>query len=598
MSRAAACLALIVLVLAGAGGADAGVHIVNGEPPENWATGAIGLSSPAAGPTVTRALALETLLTGEAQNSRLRHRGSTVPKLTLDDPTPPEILVELPPPESTQNTTLYPIGVRGAGWHGLLTSDSTRIDGLVSLADIANGKLRTVASANPQAALVRLDQRIKRNARIRLPLTLLLVAATLVAAFVAPRFAPRLFLLALALNLSLAGWWLVALLVAVSLFAPLGAAGIAVFVAYLVVLGIDPETVALSPYGPSQAGRFYGISNLLATMMLLPAVLCAMLLRRAGIALALVALVAAGSSRFGADGGGLLVLLTAYAVLVVRLRGKRLGARTLGLLALGVVAVGVAVVSLDAVLGASSHVTSAVEGGPGTVLRDIADRLEISWRSATGGIGAAIAVLSSLGGLAYVATRKQRYPATDAILAGLVVSLVVNDTPTYVLGVGVAAAFTAWHYEDASAGGRPSVLVRLRSMRRSTLLVAILALALAFAVAGCGGETVTATPETVIGDVPTESAPSTDDLPALKLKGDATAGKAIFASQGCTACHTLAAANATGTVGPNLDQAKPSYELVVTRVTLGQGGMPKFGGTLEAQQIADVAEFVSSSAGK
>ena len=279
MSRAAACLALIVLVLAGAGGADAGVHIVNGEPPENWATGAIGLSSPAAGPTVTRALALETLLTGEAQNSRLRHRGSTVPKLTLDDPTPPEILVELPPPESTQNTTLYPIGVRGAGWHGLLTSDSTRIDGLVSLADIANGKLRTVASANPQAALVRLDQRIKRNARIRLPLTLLLVAATLVAALVAPRFAPRLFLLALQ-----------AIAIAFVM-----AAGIAVFVAYLVVLGIDPETVALSPYGPSQAGRFYGISNLLATMMLLPAVLCAMLLRRAGIALALVALVAAGS---------------------------------------------------------------------------------------------------------------------------------------------------------------------------------------------------------------------------------------------------------------------------------------------------------------
>jgi mono/diheme cytochrome c family protein len=35
----------------------------------------------------------------------------------------------------------------------------------------------------------------------------------------------------------------------------------------------------------------------------------------------------------------------------------------------------------------------------------------------------------------------------------------------------------------------------------------------------------------------------------------------------------------------------------VERVTLGQGGMPSFQDQLEPQQIADVAEFVSSSAG-
>jgi mono/diheme cytochrome c family protein len=83
----------------------------------------------------------------------------------------------------------------------------------------------------------------------------------------------------------------------------------------------------------------------------------------------------------------------------------------------------------------------------------------------------------------------------------------------------------------------------------------------------------------------------------LKLTGDATAGKAVFESAGCTACHTLSAAGSTGTVGPNLDDAKPSYELVVQRVTLGQGGMPSFKDQLQPQQIADVSEFVSSSAG-
>ena len=114
-------------------------------------------------------------------------------------------------------------------------------------------------------------------------------------------------------------------------------------------------------------------------------------------------------------------------------------------------------------------------------------------------------------------------------------------------------------------------------MRRPLTVLALLLAALALVAAGCGGEEVSATPETVVGSLPEETtAAGNADLPALDLKGDAAAGKDVFASAGCTACHTLAAANATGTVGPNLDDAKPSYELVVQRVTLGQGGMPSF----------------------
>ena len=79
--------------------------------------------------------------------------------------------------------------------------------------------------------------------------------------------------------------------------------------------------------------------------------------------------------------------------------------------------------------------------------------------------------------------------------------------------------------------------------------------------------------------------------------GGGTDGKAIFASAGCSGCHTLAAAGSTGTVGPNLDDAKPSKELAVDRVTNGQGGMPSFKGQLSEKQIEAVAEFVSSSAG-
>jgi cbb3-type cytochrome c oxidase subunit III len=72
-------------------------------------------------------------------------------------------------------------------------------------------------------------------------------------------------------------------------------------------------------------------------------------------------------------------------------------------------------------------------------------------------------------------------------------------------------------------------------------------------------------------------------------------GKAVFASAGCGSCHTLAAAGANGTVGPNLDEAKPTKELVVERVTNGMGAMPSFKDTLSAAEIQAVADFVAAS---
>ena len=47
-------------------------------------------------------------------------------------------------------------------------------------------------------------------------------------------------------------------------------------------------------------------------------------------------------------------------------------------------------------------------------------------------------------------------------------------------------------------------------------------------------------------------------------------GKAIFAEAGCAGCHTLEGAGTSGTVGPNLDDAKPPKELVIDRVTNGR----------------------------
>src|SRR4029079_11826701 len=222
--------------------------------------------------------------------------------------------------------TRYPIAVT-PGQRGVLTSSSTRIDGLVSLSDVAHGSLEVVVVQDPVATLQRLERRIERNDRIRLPLTLLLGGLAYIAAVLAPGLAPRVVLLGLAANLWLAGWWVVAIVTLAAAVLPLGLACASVLLAYLVVLGLDPESVALSPFGPSQAGRFYGVSNLLETMLLVPAILGPALLGRIGVAVAGLSLVAVAGSRFGADGGGLLVLLAAYATLLVRTRGVRLGVR-------------------------------------------------------------------------------------------------------------------------------------------------------------------------------------------------------------------------------------------------------------------------------
>jgi cbb3-type cytochrome c oxidase subunit III len=76
-----------------------------------------------------------------------------------------------------------------------------------------------------------------------------------------------------------------------------------------------------------------------------------------------------------------------------------------------------------------------------------------------------------------------------------------------------------------------------------------------------------------------------------------TNGKSIF-SANCSSCHTLKAAGATGTIGPNLDQLKPAFARVQRQVTNGGAVMPAFKGKLTSQQIDAVAKFVSSSAGK
>lgn len=133
------------------------------------------------------------------------------------------------------------------------------------------------------------------------------------------------------------------------------------------------------------------------------------------------------------------------------------------------------------------------------------------------------------------------------------------------------------------------------AVRRPAVIAAVLLGAVVLA--GCGAEgTASPTPDTVVGTVAV-STPTFPATPAFKLKGDKSKGKSVFASAGCGNCHTLAAANASGTIGPNLDSLKPDYRAVTAQVTNGGAQMPAFKSQLSTQQIADVAAYVVTSTG-
>lgn len=74
-------------------------------------------------------------------------------------------------------------------------------------------------------------------------------------------------------------------------------------------------------------------------------------------------------------------------------------------------------------------------------------------------------------------------------------------------------------------------------------------------------------------------------------------GRELFISN-CASCHTLAAAGATGAVGPNLDDLQPDQAQVQSAIQIGgtgSGVMPT--GLLQGKQAEEVAAYVAGSAG-
>ncbi len=70
------------------------------------------------------------------------------------------------------------------------------------------------------------------------------------------------------------------------------------------------------------------------------------------------------------------------------------------------------------------------------------------------------------------------------------------------------------------------------------------------------------------------------------------AGRDLFNTWSCSACHTLSDAGSSGAVGPSLDNPGLTHDFIVNRVTNGSGPMPSFGGQISEDEIGKLADYI------
>jgi cytochrome c5 len=144
----------------------------------------------------------------------------------------------------------------------------------------------------------------------------------------------------------------------------------------------------------------------------------------------------------------------------------------------------------------------------------------------------------------------------------------------------------------AVRGGPRGVRATLQSQRRGARVFAAIGFAVFYVGVGI------AIP-VALGIGNHDSADAHVDGTTIKLTKQEEEGRALF-GQNCANCHTLAAADAAGKVGPNLDVLRPPAELVYDAIIRGRqrGGGTMPAGLLEGRQAEDVAAFVAATAGR
>ena len=459
--------------------------------------GAVGLLRPGYGPTTNRRRALAELVRGTEVNARLGgvpagkplitpHKATVYPNCRIC------IVVQLPPRgRPIANNRLYRVAVIGGGFHGLLTSPTTHIPGLVSIVDIAPtdlaGHTATALSWTPSKTAVgqlsRLGRAIGANNRLKFPVLFILAGLMLAFALLGMRAALTAVPAALLVNLALgigevsnevllcaaifAGTALVAFVLArfcrseSALLALYG--GVVALYAYVMVT--RPEWQAVNPFGPTQNSRFWGIGNQVETLLLAPLLAGAFLARRrfgvVGFAVfGVFGLVVMTDNRIGADGGGAIALGIALAVLGARL--FKLGARGfVGLLASAAFAV-LWIVSRGLAQPGPNHLRSAFADHGAGLISSLASRVPLSYVPALHAWQMVVPLLLVLVAAFALAWRFARERSTrDLLLAfgvAIVTSLLVNDSAAYELTAGIAVVAAFARFAPAPAPARARVL--------------------------------------------------------------------------------------------------------------------------------------------
>jgi hypothetical protein len=460
--------------------------------------GAVGLLRPSYGPTTNRRRALAELVRGTEVNARLggvptgkplldAKKASVFPNCRMC------IVIQLPPRGApTSNDRLYRIAVIGRNFHGLLTSPTTHIPGLVSIVDVAPTALpghsattlTWTPSTNAVGRLSSLGNAIDSNNRLKFPALFILAGVMLLLALLGLRAAVTAVPAALLINLGLgigqvsnevllcaavsAGTVLLALALARfcrSESALLGLYG-GVVALYAFVMVTRPEWQAVNPFGPTQNSRFWGIGNQVETLLLAPLLAGAFLARRrfglVGFVLfGVFGLVVMTDNRLGADGGGAIALGIALAVLGTRLFRFGLGG-FVGMLASAAVAV-LWIVSQGLSEPGPNHLRSAFSHGGGGLLASLESRVPLSYVPALHAWHLVVPLLFVLAATFALAWRAARQQSTrDVLLAfgvAIVTSLLINDSAAYELAGGIAVVGAFARFAPAPARARIRVRV-------------------------------------------------------------------------------------------------------------------------------------------
>src|SRR3954453_18063544 len=143
----------------------------------------------------------------------------------------------------------------------------------------------------------------------------------------------------------------------------------------------------------------------------------------------------------------------------------------------------------------------------------------------------------------------------------------------------------------AMRGTPPSQASRARARSRKTRWGGVLAFIAAIVVLGV------AIPGVVIATVVNRDSIPEDNV--AKLTANEKHGRELF-GQSCRLCHTLSAAGANASVGPNLDILRPTKALVLDAIHNGRArGNGQMAADLYVGQDAeDVAEFVAVAVGQ